>query len=754
MSVYCPECDTVVPLPDELIAAGVDKIRCRQCGTRFRVLPGGHTLALADAATGGTLQPGSGSQGASSSGGFVSAGDTPSAASSGNSGPDGPNLTAAVGHQAHAEILAQARNSRLMDYPKLPVGNVFRQKYRIDAEIGQGASAVVYRAHDIDADIDMALKVVGVVGGQADGIRRAWAEEYKARRQVPDGSHLLGLESPQIEELDGTTYVGLPQELGEMTLRDWLREARSDIEQHREEALRLFTEICKGVEALHNSNLSHLDLKPENIILVKQGKDRFIAKVGDFGLARAAGSLSRREGTGTPAYMAPEQVRSAREKDIGPWSDIYALGCILFELLDGDAPFSGSSDELKDKHLNLPPPELEAVPVHLENLVMACLVKARKDRPAAVSELRQTMEINPEEEAAFKQASKTNTETGWEAFIQKWGDGRHGQAARTALEKCVAEREAKKRDETKRKEKENEERYALQVGKAVGAVSWQWKRVSSLLSNQVMELGFDRSVRGNYHVISELRRDMTGVLYKAIDAKLERFVAVKCLNIKLVDGGLEQVKMRLLSLPKHRHIAEIFLLGEEGGQLYFVMEYIDGESLAERLSRDICLVQERATRIVAECAVALSAAQQCSVIHFDINPKNILIDRHNRTVLTGFDGATVWKLNQQDEGFKSIIDIGTPGYLPPEVLMGQAADHRGDIYALGAVFYEMLTGERLIPGKEIADTAFSAIYSKLTSTIGQADEAAIEVLHKMLAKSPESRYQSYEELLADLGELA
>lgn len=385
-SVYC-----VALLPG--------KVRCPQCGCKFEVMPGGATATLGAGFSGGTLQPGAASQGFSGGGSAGLGSAAPSAYSSGHAGLDGPNLTVVAGQPAQSGVPAQAGGARLMDYPKLPVGKVFRQKYRIDAEIGQGGSAVVYRAHDIDADIDVALKVVGVVGGQADGIRRAWAEEYKARRQVADGSHLLGLESPQVEEIDGSTYVALPQELGEKTLRDWLREARSDIEQHREQALRLFTEICKGVEALHNSNLSHLDLKPENIILIQQGQDRLIAKVGDFGLARTAGSLSRREGTGTPAYMAPEQVRSAREKDIGPWSDIYALGCMLFEMLDGDPPFSGNSDELKDKHLNLPPPELEGIPDHLASLVMACLAKSRKERPDTVAAVRTLLEVNPKEEA-------------------------------------------------------------------------------------------------------------------------------------------------------------------------------------------------------------------------------------------------------------------------------------------------------------------------------------------------------------------
>ena len=321
MTVHCPECDSTVNLPAELIASGVPKVRCRQCGTRFRVLQGGDTIVLHAGGSGGTMQPGSGGQKRPARAAFGSGSDTPASPSPAGVRPDLPNLSERPGRDQQAAIFEQARSAHLMDYPKLPVGTVFRDKFRIDAEIGQGASAVVYRARDVDAEMDVALKVVGVVGGQADGIRQAWAEEYKARGRVADGSHLLKLESPQVQVMDGTTYVALLQELGEKTLRDWLTEARSDIAQHREEALRLFGEVCRGVEALHDNDLAHLDLKPENIILVQTGKDRLVAKVGDFGLARAVGGMQRREGVGTPKYMAPEQVRSAREKDIGPWSD-------------------------------------------------------------------------------------------------------------------------------------------------------------------------------------------------------------------------------------------------------------------------------------------------------------------------------------------------------------------------------------------------------------------------------------------------
>ncbi|WP_372921671.1 protein kinase domain-containing protein, partial [Roseovarius sp.] len=368
MSVHCPECEKSVALPPERVAGGIPKARCPYCGCRFEVFGDGTTITLPSAGSGGTLE--AGTTNAPQSPGDVAA----------------PNFTIQGAALGLAPANAAGGSAYLLDAPELDIGRHFRGKYRIDAVIGRGGSAIVYRAHDLDAEIDRALKVVGTVGGGADGIRRAWAEEYKARLQVTDGTHLLGLESPLVEEIEGTTYVALPQELGQSTLRDWLKGKKHAIAEHREEALRLFAQVCRGVEVLHNQDIAHLDLKPENVLLFDDG-GQWTAKVGDFGLARAAGGLQRREGVGTPQYMAPEQVRAAREKDIGPWSDIYALGCILFELLDGDAPFTGSTEELKDKHFNMAPPELEGVPARLESLVMACLAKSRKERPLGAKEL-------------------------------------------------------------------------------------------------------------------------------------------------------------------------------------------------------------------------------------------------------------------------------------------------------------------------------------------------------------------------------
>ena len=262
-------------------------------------------------------------------------------------------------------------------------------------------------------------------------------------------------------------------------------------------------------------------------------------------------------------------------------------------------------------------------------------------------------------------------------------------------------------------------------------------------------------VLGRYHIISELGRGGMGVVYKAVDPKLERFIAIKCLSDELSEDEITVTRFlreaRNVAALNHPHIAQIFLADEDEGKPYFVMEYIDGESLAERLARDGRLMPEQALRIVTECAEALNAAHEENIVHRDIKPGNIMIDRRGRCVLTDFGIANI--IYPEDQPKMSKYIMGTPGYLPPEVMTGQPADHRGDIFALGAVYYEMLAGKRLVPGRDIEDTArtlLAADFPQLSDLGDKLDDVAFGVLGKMVAKDPAKRYQDYESLLSDL----
>ena len=263
-------------------------------------------------------------------------------------------------------------------------------------------------------------------------------------------------------------------------------------------------------------------------------------------------------------------------------------------------------------------------------------------------------------------------------------------------------------------------------------------------------------VLGRYHIISELGRGGMGVVYKAVDPKLERFIAIKCLNDELSNDEITVTRFlreaRNVAALNHPHIAQIFLADEDEGKPYFVMEFIDGESLADRLGRDGRLLPEQARRIISECAQALKAAHEENIVHRDIKPGNIMIDRRGRSVLTDFGIASI--VHPDAEQSSSAFIMGTPGYLPPEVITGKPADHRGDIFALGAVYYEMLVGRRLVPGSGLEDTArtlLAADFPELGDLDETLDQKTFGVLGRMLAPDPAKRYQSYDDLLADLG---
>jgi len=263
-------------------------------------------------------------------------------------------------------------------------------------------------------------------------------------------------------------------------------------------------------------------------------------------------------------------------------------------------------------------------------------------------------------------------------------------------------------------------------------------------------------VLGRYHIISELGRGGMGVVYKAVDPKLERFIAIKCLSEELSTDEITVTRFlreaRNVAALNHPHIAQIFLADEDEGKPYFVMEFIDGESLADRLARDGRLLPEQARRIITECAQALKAAHEENIVHRDIKPGNIMIDRRGRSVLTDFGIASVVHPDMEQTASKYIM--GTPGYLPPEVMTGKPADHRGDLFALGAVYYEMLAGKRLVPGSGLEDTArtlLAADFPELSDLDETLDEKTFGVLGRMLAPDPAKRYQDYDALLADLG---
>ena len=275
---------------------------------------------------------------------------------------------------------------------QLPIsdGDVLGEKnrYTIKKQLGVGGSAAVYLAHDSVLNEEVALKIVVVAEceGKADHALEQILHEFRLRKKINDTSHIVKSEDPRPCDYKGLSLVLLPMELADGgSLRQWAGKNR-DVEKRRTAGIKLFNEACVGVKAIHDAGLVHLDVKPENILIVN-GK----AKMTDFGIGRFAGcgfdenpERLLQQGVGTPHFMSPEQFHVARQKDITQASDIYSLGLVLYEILDGTLPFDGSPIELRDKHLKDPPPALTGSARRWWPVLERCLAKAPEKRYSSI----------------------------------------------------------------------------------------------------------------------------------------------------------------------------------------------------------------------------------------------------------------------------------------------------------------------------------------------------------------------------------
>ncbi len=276
-------------------------------------------------------------------------------------------------------------------------------RYAIERELGAGGMATVYLAHDVRHDRKVALKVLRPELASILGAERFLAEiKTTANLQHP---HILPLHDSG--EADGLVFYVMPYVEGE-SLRDrLLREKQLPVE----EAVRIASEVASALDYAHRHQVVHRDIKPENILL-HEGQ----ALVADFGIALAA---SRSEGgtrltetgmsLGTPAYMAPEQAMGERE--ITPRADLYALGCVLYEMLLGEPPFTGPTAQAIVARVMTEAPrsltlQRHTIPAHVEAAVLKALEKLPADRFATASQFADTLAgrgpVLPESAAATR----------------------------------------------------------------------------------------------------------------------------------------------------------------------------------------------------------------------------------------------------------------------------------------------------------------------------------------------------------------
>ena len=278
--------------------------------------------------------------------------------------------------------------------------------------------------------------------------------------------------------------------------------------------------------------------------------------------------------------------------------------------------------------------------------------------------------------------------------------------------------------------------------------------VTKTLETPIKKLTTGTKFADRYEILEELGKGGMGEVYRVKDEKLDEEMALKVLKpeIAVNKDMIERFKNELKFARKiaHRKVCKMYDLNEEEETPYITMEYVKGEDLKNYIRKKERLTEEEVIDIAKQVCEGLAEAHELGVVHRDLKPQNIMIDKKNNAKVMDFGIAR----SVETSGVtKSGVMIGTPDYMSPEQAEGEEADKRSDIYALGVIMYEMVTGS--VPFK--GDTAFSVALkhkTKLPSNPKKINPEVSENLSRLILvcmeKERERRYQTSEALLADL----
>jgi serine/threonine protein kinase/Tol biopolymer transport system component len=542
--------------------------------------------------------------------------------------------------------------------------------YRITDRIGGGGMGVVYRAEDLKLGRTVALKFLPPELGLDPAAKHRFEREARAASLL-DHPNICTIFDFGEADGDGQMYLAMPCYDGQ-SLAEKIERGPVSLD----EAIRIIEQVARGLGKAHAAGIVHRDIKPANIMLTSDG----IAKILDFGLAKLMlGSNITRSNTtlGTAAYMSPEQIRG---EDVGPQSDIWSLGIVLFELLTGTRPFRGEYPEaLTYSILNEQPASLP-------------------DQPDADRVIKRMLRKDP---------------------LQRY----------QTVDEVIAD---------------------LQWLKSPTS-STERKRQRLASSSQRLRTG---AKLGPYQIVKPLGSGGMGDVYLARDTRLDRQVAIKVLPAEFSEDAERKERFKreakVISQLHAPNICTLFDVGEQEGVDYLVMEFLEGETLAEK---KLPLPISQVLRIGAQMARGLAAAHRQGIVHRDLKPANVMITKSGAVKLLDFGLAKnigILGSSKPDELTGEGKIVGTLAYMSPEQIEGHDTDARSDIFALGAILYELVAGRRPFEGKTKA-TLIAAIVTTEPPPIRNIPTPALEhVIRKCLVKERDDRWQSATDVAGEL----
>ncbi|MEQ1526286.1 MAG: serine/threonine-protein kinase [Gallionella sp.] len=261
---------------------------------------------------------------------------------------------------------------------------------------------------------------------------------------------------------------------------------------------------------------------------------------------------------------------------------------------------------------------------------------------------------------------------------------------------------------------------------------------------------------GRYEVLSELGQGAMGVVYRARDPLIDRVVAIKTINLSLASDEMEEYEGRFYQEAKaagrlsHPNIVTIYDVGRNDDVAYIAMEFLEGRELRDIMNDGGLLPVHQVLDIVAQVASGLAYAHEFGIVHRDVKPSNIMVVRDGHVKITDFGIA---RMASSAVRTQTGMVLGSPKYMSPEQVMGKFTDQRSDIFSLGVMLYEMLTGQAPFVG----DNVNAIMYQTLNTipappnTLNPAVPQMVNfIVAKALTKGLEDRYQEAKDFAEDL----
>jgi serine/threonine protein kinase len=263
--------------------------------------------------------------------------------------------------------------------------------------------------------------------------------------------------------------------------------------------------------------------------------------------------------------------------------------------------------------------------------------------------------------------------------------------------------------------------------------------------------GEQNRVLGHYQLVQLLGRGSMGTVYRAIDLRSQQAVALKVMASELAEDAelVERFRREALAASRvvHPNITRVFESGEADGQLFMAMELLEGDDLKDLVARGEVGDLPRRLHIMLQVSSAMALVHAHGLVHRDLKPGNIHVTPKGQAKVMDFGLVRFGDSNMTAAG----MIMGSPAYMSPEQLSGARVDSRSDVFALGAVFYEMLTGRRAFGGKGLTQIMMAVIRAEpepLRVSSPEIPEALARVVERCLRKDIAARYQTAGELHA------